>query len=275
MALALVSCSDDDFKPGDPSLPTGEKVFVSDDNDTKFIIGFNDEEIEVKLGRQDATEEATIPVRLVSAVPGIFTGAESVTFASGESEVTYTVNVSSDMLPYKEYTFDIIIPEEYTNAYLTDAPSPRITCTVKKEDYAVVANGVFTDNVFYEESWPQDLEYSPMLDLYRLPDLFNVGTNIYFHFAQYPDGTQEFYFTDSEGKKVSKMNTGYVYGQYGMVSLTIHEEYGMGYDENEVPEGYIGEFYFVGEFTLPVYNFGANWETFDILEWLDKPWMKE
>ncbi len=282
MTLAVVSCSDDNFEPGKPSLPTGEKVFVSSDNDTKFTISLEEDEIGITLKRQDATEEAMIPVKLASSIPGIFSGEESVTFAAGESEATYIVHVSKDMLPFKEYMFEIIIPEEFTNAYLKDAPSPRLTCSVTKEDYAVIASGIFTDNVYKEDSWLQDLEYSPMLDLYRLPDVYARGTSLYFHFAQYPDGTSEFYFTDSDGNRILPdnnnaitMNTGIVHSKYGMVVLSVMEEYGIGYDEEDVPEGFVGEFYFVGAFDVAAGRFGIGWQTFDITEWIEKPWLKE
>ncbi len=274
MALVIASCDNDDWKPGTPSSPDGEKVYFSDENENNFVLALNDDKIELIITRDDATEEADIPVMVASPIEGMFTGAETVTFAAGEREATYTVTVSDAMLPFQSYKFSVIIPEKYTAAYQYDenSLSPRIDITVLKEDFAVVGTGLYNDPILFEQSWPQDIEYSPMLGLYRLPNLIVRDTPIYFHFAYNEEGEQEFYFTDSEGKHVTKMATGYVYGSYGMITMGIFEEKGLGYDEEDIPEGYVGQFYFYAEYSVTQGSFGEGWETMNVSEWYEKPW---
>lgn len=272
MSLAVVACSDDDYSAGAPAPESGEKVYFAASNDNKYVLALDESEITLTLTREDATEEATIPVKLSAGAQGIFSAPSSVTFKAGETEAEYLVTISDKMEAFKTYTFQVRIPEAYTNAYKDQAQVPMFDVTVLKEDYKVIATGVYTDLVLFKDAWEQDLEYSPMMNIYRWPDLIANGTPIYFLF----DG-KNFQLCNANGEAQNKVATGYIHSNYGMISLTqlTKKEGGdFGYDTNpeNLDEGVLGEIYFVCSYTVSAGTFGTNYNWFDIFEWYEKPW---
>lgn len=273
MSLAVVACSDDDYSAGAPAPESGEKVYFAASNDNKYVLALDESEITLTLTREDATEEATIPVKLSTGAQGIFSAPSSVTFKAGETEAKYLVTISDKMEAFKTYTFQVRVPEAYTNAYKDQAQVPMFDVTVIKEDYKVIATGVYTDLFWYEDAWEQDLEYSPMKNIYRWPDLFANGTPIYFLF----DG-KNFQLCNADGvtkdanKNPLKMATGMIHSTYGPVSITQVMDAEYGYDTEDLDEGVIGEFYFKGQFTVSAGSFGSGYNVFDVFEWYEKPW---
>jgi len=272
VALFAVACSsDEEFEPGKPAS-NNEKVTFSADNASSYVVALTDTELPIVLVRESDASALEVPVTLTSGYENIFSGAKTVKFEAGQKEATYVVNISDKMNPFQTYSFQIAVDEAYTNPYVYDenSTSPRIVVNVLKEDYEVVANGIYCSNFWFEDSWEQDLEYSPMLGLYRLPDVYVAGTSWFFHF----DGADEFYFTDSEGNQVATFFSGYVHSTYGKVSLTdvSDEKTPEGYDPN--PEGYEGEFYFPFKFTVSAGSFGQGYEWYDITKWIKKPWLE-
>lgn len=262
VALFAVSCSDDSFEPGAPAQD-GEKVAFSADNASKYAMALTDQSVEVKLVREDGTNAVTVPVKLVSSYDGIFSGESSVTFNAGQKEATYVVNVSEKAVAFKTYTFQLIIDESFTNPYVYDetSASPRLECSVVKEDFKVVANGEFSSTVAWVDTWEQDLEYSPSKNIYRMSSLITSGVDYFFFF----DGTN-FYFTDANGNHVTDIESGYVHPSYGMMLTSIVEDYEMGYDADE------DEFYWVWNVNVSAGSFGTNYQELFIKNWIEKPW---
>ena len=261
-ALGFSACdNNDDYVPG---AFAGEHN-IGFDSEENLVMGMTNTEISVVLTRANTEGELTIPLQALM-VPECMTLPKSVTFADGSATADIKVSVSEEMKTFTEYQLSFRIPEEYTNAYAVDGKSPIFNITVKKEDFKVVANGVFEDRILFKQKWMQTLEYSPILGIYRIPDCFAVGGHWYFHF----NGNDEFWFTDAEGNKVLKFASGYNHANYGMIMANVETDYEMGYDTT-IP-GIEGQFYVVMSMTVSAGTFGTNYELFDIQEWLEKPW---
>ena len=263
--MAFTSCDNkDEYVPG---LPAGEHNvgFESEENQ---VIGMTQETIEVELTRANTEGYLAVPLEAL-IVPECMTLPDSARFEDGSATATIEVLVDSTMKTFTDYQLSFRVPEAYTNAYAEDGKNPVFNITVKKEDFKLVANSVFIDQVFFKTQWEQAIEYSPMLGIYRLADCFSAGTHWYFHF----NGSDEFWFTESDGTKTEKFGTGYVHATYGMIMANVNSSYPMGYD-TEV-EGLEGEFYFVMKFTVSAGSFGENYEMIDVLEWIEKPWEAE
>lgn len=253
-ALCFVACSDDEtFEPGAPSSATGEKVYFSDENESSIVAGLEDETFDVTLVREDATNAATIPVKGVCSYEGIFEVPETVSFEAGSSTATLSVKMSDKMEAFKSYPLTITVDEAYTNAYKQNDLVPMIELSVLKEDYAPYAEGIYYSD-FWEESWEDVIEYSPMLDTYRMKDWW-AGQGYTF---QWDKETNKLTMTESYfGTLVEYGNYGQVYG------------YTTGGGFKFYPKGSVEDFdgdtfYFPFEWRVSAGSFGTYYEAFTV-----------
>lgn len=267
----LASCSDDndDYTPGKPA---GEYT-VSFANAQNLALDMNATEFTVDLVRADSTSlaELTVPIKVVSA-PEFVTVPASVTFPQGSTEVSLVVKIGEGMETFTDYTLSLAIDEQYTNPYADSGDSPLYKITFLKEDYQLYATGMFHETVYYEEEWEVEIQYSPMLDLYRIKDAIIEGTHWFFKWNGPNAAEQEFYFTDSTGKKAtcSVGGTGY-YGwfsginnpNYGAVYVTVLDGNFIGYDPGDGT--YPPEFDFPVSYRVSAGTFGSNYEWIDEL----------
>lgn len=271
-ALFAAACSEDEFQPGAPAVEGSENVVFSADNESNMVLSLTASEIELTLVREDGSKKVEVPIQFSSSYEGIFVAPKTVTFEAGETEATYAIALTDNMKPFLSYSFQVSVPEEYGNPYINDEESssfPRMEVTVLKEDYRVVAEGIYSDPVLFKDQWNQDLEYSDIKGLYRLSDVFAANSAIYFFY----DG-ENFYFTDKDGRKTESIFSGYTHATYGRIMMNIKTDYPMGYDSEVDMEGAEGEFYFVCSFDVSAGSFGTNYEEYYILNWLEKPWEK-
>lgn len=261
-ALGFSACdNNDDYVPG---AFAGEHN-IGFDSEENLVMGMTDTEISVVLTRANTEGELTIPLQALM-VPECMTMPKSVTFADGSATADVKVSVSEEMKTFTEYQLSFRIPEEYSNAYAADGKSPIFNITVKKEDFKVVANGVFNSAFWFEDSWEQDLEYSPILGLFRIPNCYAEGSHWYFLF----DGADNFTFCDNEGTPVDKFLSGFVHPSYGEVSVTVLGANPMGYVTGI--EDWEGVFRFPLQFTVSAGSFGAGYEYYYVSNWQEKPW---
>ena len=61
------------------------------------------------------------------------------------------------------------------------------------------------------------------------------------------------------------------------MTATVNEGYDMGYDEfvDEETGQPVNEFYWVWKITVDAGSFGENYQTYDVTEWLRKPWKEK
>ena len=273
LVLGFTACNKNDYEyePGKEAATDELALYFDDEEDLTLAI--TDTEVEITLNRVNTEGELTVPL-IVNTAPDFVTVPDRATFAAGEDKTTIKLTIGEGMEAFTKYLIKISIPEEYTQPYDVESGSPVYSFTITKEDFATVAKGVFTSTVAWKSSWENDLEFSNFLNLYRFPDLIASGTHIYFHFDMDAEGNQEFYFTDASGNHITKFSTGYIHPSYGVMTATVNEGYDMGYDEfvDEETGQPVNEFYWVWKITVDAGSFGENYQTYDVTEWLRKPW---
>jgi hypothetical protein len=276
LVLGFTACNKNDYEyePGKEAATDNLALYFDDEENLTLALA--DNEVEITLNRVDTEGELTVPL-IVNTAPDFVTVPETATFAAGEDKTTVKLTIGEGMEAFTKYLIKISIPEEYTQPYDEDSGSPVYSFTITKEDFATVAKGVFTSTVAWKSSWENDLEFSNFLNLYRFPDLIASGTHIYFHFDMDAEGNQEFYFTDASGNHITKFSTGYIHPSYGEMTATVNEGYDMGYDEfvDEETGQPVNEFYWVWKITVSAGSFGENYQTYDVTEWLRRPWKEK
>ena len=276
LVLGFTACNKNDYEyePGKEAATDELALYFDDEEDLTLAI--TDTEVEITLNRVNTEGELTVPL-IVNTAPDFVTVPETATFAAGQDKTTVKLTIGEGMEAFTKYLIKISIPEEYTQPYDVDSGSPVYSFTITKEDFATVAKGVFTSTVAWKSSWENDLEFSNFLNLYRFPDLIASGTHIYFHFDMDAEGNQEFYFTDASGNHITKFSTGYIHPSYGEMTATVNEGYDMGYDEyvDEETGQPVKQFYWVWKITVSAGSFGENYQTYDVTEWLRRPWKEK
>ncbi|MBQ9523787.1 MAG: hypothetical protein IJR69_01495 [Bacteroidaceae bacterium] len=276
LVLGFTACNKNDYEyePGKEAATDNLALYFDDEENLTLALA--DNEVEITLNRVNTEGELTVPL-IVNTAPDFVTVPETATFAAGEDKTTIKLTIGEGMEAFTKYLIKISIPEEYTQPYDVDSGSPVYSFTITKEDFATVAKGVFTSTVAWKSSWENDLEFSNFLNLYRFPDLIASGTHIYFHFDMDAEGNQEFYFTDASGNHITKFSTGYIHPSYGEMTATVNEGYDMGYDEfvDEETGQPVNEFYWVWKITVSAGSFGENYQTYDVTEWLRRPWKEK
>lgn len=290
LVLGFTSCNKNDYEytPGNPTA--GESNLYFDDEEN-LTMDLTDDEIEITLNRASAEGALTVPLKVVTA-PDFVTVPSTATFADGETQTIVKLAIGEGMVPYTVYNIIISIPEEYTQPYSDQAGSPVYNFKISKEDFAVVAKGVFYSSVALTGSWEQELQYSEYLNLYRLPNLFGpfgVEQHVYFHYGlkdvtveneggeNVTEQEEDFYFTDANGNHLTKFGTGYVHPSYGELIANINEDEPMGYEEyiDEETGQTIMDFYWMWKITVSAGSFGEKYQYYVLNEWVKKPWEKD
>jgi hypothetical protein len=252
MSLMATSCSsdDDNYTPG-KEAGANDVTFADGSNIT---LEFTATSFDIVLKRSNTTSALEVPLKVVKK-PDFLTVPATASFAAGAETAVVTCTVGSDMEAFVNYEVAIDIDEEYTNPYKETNSFPRYQITLVKEDYKLFASGVFKENILFKDSWPQEIEYSPLLDMFRMKNVFVPGGNWYFHWNQKGGDDSQFSFCNSEGKNVTKFASGYVHTSYGSITANVLGDYWMGYDADD------NAFYFRLEFTVSAGSFGSNYDT--------------
>ena len=256
VGLCTTSCDDDDdWAPGNQPGQYKDSGVGFDETDN-FIIGMDTKTITISISRANGQGELTVPL-ISSGTSKYLKVPESVTFANGATEAEVSIEVDPEMTAFTELPLAISIPEAYTNPYAEGAVSNlKIFCTVLKEDYKLAYKTTFTSE-FMEDKWEQDVEYSEMRGIYRMPNLYGDLT-VYFIYSKDENGNVNFDFCDETGK-ADKEFSAYTHSKYGLVTasypnskaedLTIEGNTVTALLSFDVSAGNFGEFY--ESFTLP------------------------
>lgn len=242
----FAACEDDVERELSPEQnPNSANVYFSNDNVSDVILPLDATSFTVVISRENSSSDQTVSLNAENAYDGIFGIPESVSFASGESEKSITIEVSSDIVLMERYYIAIAIDQDQTKPYTDQDVYPRIELNVSKEDFAPYADGVFTSE-FFEESWDATLEYSPATTQYRFKDCWFAG--------------YDYSFMVSEDGAITQVpettETGYVHSTYGMVSATANSE--------SVYNSQTETYTFAINWTVSAGSFGVYYETFEI-----------
>lgn len=256
VGLCTTSCDDDDdWAPGNQPGQYKDSGVGFDETDN-FIIGIDTKTITISISRANGQGELTVPL-ISSGTSKYLKVPESVTFANGATEAEVSIEVDPEMTAFTEFPLAISIPEAYTNPYAEGAVSNlKIFCTVLKEDYKPAYTTTYSSERF-EDEWEQSVEYSELLGIYRMPNLYS-DLNVYFIYSKDENGNVNFDFCDETGK-ADKEFSAYTHSKYGLVTasypnskaedLVINGNVVTANLEFTVSAGSFGEF--VESFTLP------------------------
>lgn len=276
-ATALCSCDDDDdYKAGRPANAAGQNIYFSAETDEVANIGLDDSVYVVLLERDTLLDqELTVPVTAPGVDKSVFTVPASAHFAAGEKQAALRIALSDKMESFRPYTLRLALPESLTDPYAETDVYPVFNGTLTKEDYQVVATGTYNEPILFEDSWEQNLEYSPMRKNFRLPDLIVRGTGFYFKWNGKAGDDCQFSFCNEDGSQpVTKIATGYVHSSYGMIYAEVLDGNFIGFDAytDEETGQDVEEFEFPFDYNCDAGSFGSNYETFVIDQWYSKPW---
>lgn len=251
MALAvaaLAACNKSvPYEPGAPMDENGPNVYFSAYNSSNIVLASDATEFEVAVLRDDATEALSVPLKSICIIDGIFTAPETVEFAAGEDSVVVKVQVGNVEM-FTDYQVTLSVPEEYTHAYAITEVGPTFIANIVKEDYTPYANGNFFDFFFTGQGWPITMEYSPLLNMYRLSDVWaplGTGSTTDLLFA-WEVGASTFVMS------ASSYPTGVPYADYGPVTVVVVPDL-MTYET--LPANYLYD----GQPEAPAFIFDFQW----------------
>ena len=245
--LTLFSaCSSDEneYTPAQIPAETNEYRFATN-TQSSVILALSDTLYQVEVERSDVSEAVTLPLNVKGDLD-VFSVPETVTFEAGENSVVVDIAIAPTMQAFKNYYLEISIDEDYVNPYTEDNFSV-MPITFLKEDYAPLADGVYTSFLF--GAWKAVLEYSQVLDLYRFKDCWVKG-DVTFRVTD-PE-TMAFEMT------ASSFSTGYNHPTYGMIYANVLEG---NYFDAET-----NTFYFKYDMVVSAGSFGKDYDTFQITE---------
>lgn len=254
VSAGFVSCSDDDYTPG--NVTNSEGLNVSFENVAKIALSPEENSFKVTLTRNNTNGDLTVPIKSVTVTDGVFTVPTEATFKSGEATTEITVNVSDNVDMFKNYKLSLSLPEEYSTPYdstsVANGKAPRAELNVIKEDYEPYATGTVTSNFNADDDGNpaveegKTIEYSKIKNMYRIKSFWG-------------DGTGDLTFTwdgkDNVATAESAVPTGFSVGSYGEATANFKKA---SYDEATKT------FDFDFEFTVTAGSFGEYDELFTI-----------
>ena len=209
-AVALfASCTKEThtYEPGKPANSAKHDVYFAASNDATVVLSPSATSFTVTLERSsDNLDAIEVPVESWVSAEGLLEVPSKISFASGAATAELEVKVLDGLEMFTNYQANIKLAEEYTNPYLDNKNYPQYGFIFYKEDYEVIGVGEYYAPFLFGTSWDQPIEYSEMLDQYRLSDVWTVGSGFTFKW-------------DGESSKVTLPSAGIATGVY-------HPDYG-------------------------------------------------
>lgn len=226
LTLGLYSCAEDfpqreaSYDPGDDSMG----VFFPSTNPINVEVEPTDSYYLVTISRINSANAAIVKLIELTDTSNMFTVPTSIAFRAGQSDTTVRLSFG-DLVDFVPYQVRFAIDESFTNPYDSAvAGTAEFILNVTQSDYIDFAEGTF-DSEFFEDSWPQKLQYSETLDAYRFPNLYSLNYHFLFNWAGVnsaviiPQGDP---IEDKDGW--FSILTGYVDPTYGMISAWINSD---------------------------------------------------
>lgn len=242
MASLFVGCYEDydDYSVG----AQNKNLHVAFINDGALSVDKTATDLVLTLVRSTdpAADHSALEVPIIVNGLGIdFKVPASATFAAGKDTTEIVVALPEKMELNVPYYFNISLPEEYYATYdeYTDNAF-MLTTTVTKEDYEKYADATLVDGYHLKDKNPIEspvvVEYSPMLETYRVRSLLVDG---YHFFFKWDKEKNEVALANASGKEAIKWSTGMTYGSYGAITAYLLDE-----DPSYDPETKTFKFYF-------------------------------
>ena len=166
LSAFAVSCNMDDYEKGQGESADSYDIYFDAGQSGQYAFDLTEDiELTFTLTRNNTSGEVIVPLE----IEGDNIQAINITpllFLDGKSTAEITVNVVGDIGIQTEYEYVITIPApEYSLIYGLNETS--LTFSVIREDYEVCGSGRYT-NAFWTGPVNVDLEYSEVLDMYRI-----------------------------------------------------------------------------------------------------------
>jgi hypothetical protein len=197
--------------PSPEANPSSNRVYFPEQTNNQLVLGIEDESTTIAIAREVSDNALTVTITISG--DAAFSIPQTVSFAAGESETTFDLSIGEIEL-MKKYLVILNIDESQSNPYEEDTKFSTLALNILKEDFVPFAEGTYASE-FFEDEWPQTLEYSPSQELYRLADCWVSDYDVLFKWegtAVTIQGTK-----NSSGSYIY-LPTGYVHSSYGMVS---------------------------------------------------------
>ncbi|MGM9694741.1 MAG: hypothetical protein ACI3YC_07015 [Alloprevotella sp.] len=250
--LALTACSDDfEYTPAGAPTETSAMKFA-EGNAITADLTLDDNSIQVTVVRAEADKAETVNIIATSLHKECFEIPSSVTFEKGETRAAVTINFTESMELFTKYQLTLALQ---TNEYAATSNN-FITLTLSKNDYKTVCNGVYSCWLF-GASWDSFLQYSEIRDDYRIGDWIESGFFMNFKWDR----------ETNEITTEASYPTGYNHPSYGAITAKLIQIDAQGhtavFDEEE------NTIYFGVQYVVSAGSFGANYDTFQITNWLE------
>ena len=181
-AAAFAACSDDDITR-DPSPETAadcQDVYFTIDNEASATVAPTATEYIIWVERTVTDQAAEVPVKAMTSTPECFSIPATVSFAAGQSSAELAIGLLDAMEYFQTYNLTLEIDPAYADYYTEKTEgSARWNLQLMKSDYRLYAQCAMTA-AMYGQWWRQDMEYSELLDRYRLVDAWDEGLHFEF-----------------------------------------------------------------------------------------------
>ena len=258
LAFLVASCSENYPERSASYVPASDvtEAFFPASNPSTVEVLPTDSFYTITVTRLDTTQAATVRFHETSDVYNMFSIPESVTFAAGQKDAELKISFL-DLVDFQGYQYAIEMDESTTNPYDTlMTGSTKYVMNITQTDYMDYAIGTFSSPLMWESSWEQKLQYSAILDCYRLPNLFATGSHILFSWGG-PDSTVVMPLGTVYSASWNTQETGYNYPDYGMVTAYISK---LPANTNYTPSTKTFTFYI--QYVVAAGSFGKYYEKF-------------
>ena len=182
IAVGFVACdSDDDYTAGTPTPANSMQVYFDADNSTDFICAPGEEpNVEIKVSRMNATEEAEVPIICKSATEGLMIPA-TVKFKAGEKTTTLAIGLGQ-MEEDKKYSFSLSLGDEYADHYAQLKGVSHYSGYILEASWKTyVKDATITWTVGgTQQTWTKDIERLGSTNRYRIKDFVGSGLDMVF-----------------------------------------------------------------------------------------------
>lgn len=177
--LILGACSSDDaWAPGDADTSTIGVFFKGLDKYDVVVEADDSHVFDVQIDRLDATDEITVPLKVISCPEGVIV-PDAIDFAAGESSATFQIDVT-EMAPKTSGSVVLEIDPAYASMYGAGSSVLTMNVTITG-GWVLLADDVVIST--YINSFPDLTEELYVLEgsnRYKIPDFLNSGTDLVF-----------------------------------------------------------------------------------------------
>lgn len=228
-ALFATSCSDDVAEYAGPGTWDADanyaNVYFPVTSKSEMVDPTAETVSTVTVARRNVSAAATIPVKVIENEGNVFSVSDAV-FAAGDTTTTVTISYPTAEIgtPYK-----LVIGFEGSDKVSSYSKNVAFTYTVQRVKWNSLGEGKFTDNWYFEMSWPveilqrdDDKSYYRIVDPYGPTEGPNRSEYVELHVMKKGDVINGVTLSQAGVVDWYRINTGYVNSNYGEEVWALH-----------------------------------------------------